>query len=371
MRILHLLYESEGDYFGIGGVGIRAYKIYERLSDRHDITLLCRRYPGAVDGVRRGLRHIHAGRETENFTLTLLSYASGARRYVMEKGESYDIIIEEFSPAVPTFLNTYRKRPVVLQVQGCTGRQYFFKYNPLYSTTLFFLERIRPYFYSRFIFVSDTTRRRYRLPGKADVRIIPNGVDLRDIRRSGGSDRYMLYLGRLDVHNKGLDILLKGFLHLVTQAGFDLKLVIAGDGRDRNELFKLVDALPPDVRSKLDLPGWVEDDRKYDLLQNAEFLVMPSRYESQPIVALEAASAGIPIVASDIGELRFIGENRMGFNFKSGDPLALADRIRHLSGSMHLRDKMGRNARTWAEGFSWDRIAGQFEEYLEEVVRRG
>ena len=59
MKILHLLYESKGDYFGIGGVGIRAYEIYRRLKDRHDITLLCKKYPGAVDGYsRRAEAHI-------------------------------------------------------------------------------------------------------------------------------------------------------------------------------------------------------------------------------------------------------------------------------------------------------------------------
>ncbi len=35
MKILHLLYESKGDYFGIGGVGVRAYEIYKYLPARH------------------------------------------------------------------------------------------------------------------------------------------------------------------------------------------------------------------------------------------------------------------------------------------------------------------------------------------------
>jgi len=55
MRILHLLYESKSDYFGIGGVATRAYEIYRYLRERHDITLLCKRCPGAEDGEINGL----------------------------------------------------------------------------------------------------------------------------------------------------------------------------------------------------------------------------------------------------------------------------------------------------------------------------
>ncbi len=75
MKILHLLYESKGDYFGIGGVGIRAYEIYRHLRDRHDITLLCKKYLGAKDGEINGLRHVFVGTESKSLMKTLLSYA--------------------------------------------------------------------------------------------------------------------------------------------------------------------------------------------------------------------------------------------------------------------------------------------------------
>lgn len=368
MKILHLLYESDGDYFGIGGVGVRAYKIYERLCDRHDITLLCKKYPGAIDGVKKGLGHIHVGKETENFTLTLLSYACAARRYVFEKGEAYDVIVEEFSPAVPTFLNTFRKRPVLLQVQGYTGLQYLLKYNPFYSVPLYLLEKARPYFYKNYVFVSEATKKRFRIRRNSTVKIIPNGVDLVEVKKSDLKKRYILYLGRLDVHNKGLDILIEGFKKLVKNNNSVPNLVIAGDGRDRDRFYSLLKELPSVVSERIELAGWVEGEQKSFLLQNAELLVMPSRYESHPIVAMEAASSGIPIVASDIGELRFIGENRMGFNFRTADPIAMVQRINEILNNKILRDEFGENARRWAEGYSWDRISEEYENYLEEVA---
>ncbi len=155
MRILHLLYESEGDYFGIGGVGTRAYEIYKHLQDRHTITLLCKKYPGARDGEREGLRHIFVGKESRDLTVTLLTYAYHAAQFVKRHGDEYDVIVEEFSPAIPTFLHAFTEKPIVLQIQGYTGQLYFRKYNLLYAFALSLLEFLRPRFYRHFIFVSS------------------------------------------------------------------------------------------------------------------------------------------------------------------------------------------------------------------------
>ena len=95
MKILHLLYESKDDPFGIGGVGIRAYELYRHLSSRHEITLLCKKYPGARDVEIEGLKHIFAGAESDSLTRTLISYAFHAAQFVRHHGEEFDIIIEE------------------------------------------------------------------------------------------------------------------------------------------------------------------------------------------------------------------------------------------------------------------------------------
>ena len=98
MKILHLLYESKGDYFGIGGVGIRAYEIYRYLKDHHEVTLLCRKYPGAANGEKEGLRHIFVGEESESLTKTLLAYAYYAAKYVRRHGMSMILSLRIFLP---------------------------------------------------------------------------------------------------------------------------------------------------------------------------------------------------------------------------------------------------------------------------------
>jgi len=177
VKILHLLYESKGDYFGIGGVGMRAYEIYSRLKNRHDITLVCKKYPGAEDKEIAGLRHIFVGTESKSLTKCLLSYARDAAYFVRQYGNDFDLVVEEFSPAIPLLLPRFFKtKPVILQVQGFTGNLYFKKYNSAYALFLFLSERVRPHLYSNFIFITRDTARKLSISNKKHVEIIPNGI---------------------------------------------------------------------------------------------------------------------------------------------------------------------------------------------------
>lgn len=369
MRILHILYESKGDYFGVGGVATRAYEIYGKLKERHDITLLCKRYPGAQDRDIEGLRHIFVGAESKILTISLLSYAFSAANYVRRHGDEYDIIIEEFSPAIPTFLHACTCKPLVLQVQGYTEGLYFKKYNLFYALILYILERIRPGFYENFIFISRETAGKSPFNLKKHLVVIPNGIahDLLDIHTQEGD--YILYYGRIDVYGKGLDTLLNGFTELCRQLP-GIRLVIAGDGRDMQRFKEMLLGLPDDVKEKIELLGWVTGDKKKDVLNRAMIVVFPSRHETQGITVLEAMACRKPVVVSDIPELGYAVKCGAGIGFRTGDSRSLSEAMFEMAVS-DRRKEMGRMGREWVKDFTWDRIALKFEEFLEEVAAKG
>jgi len=101
----------------------------------------------------------------------------------------------------------------------------------------------------------------------------------------------VLYVGRL-VAEKGLGVLLEAWRRAAVGS---LELVIVGDGSMRPALQRLA---VPGVRFAGRLPA--EEVRRRMLAARA--LVLPSlSYEGQPMVALEAVAASVPVLASDIG----------------------------------------------------------------------
>ncbi len=399
LKILHLLYESRGDYFGIGGVGARAYEIYKYLKDRHEITLLCKKYPGYKDGEIEGLRHIFVGIESKSLAKTLLSYAYHSAQFVKRHGDEFDVIVEEFSPAIPTFLHAFTEKPVILQVQGYTGTLYFRKYNLCYAIFLFLMEYFRPRLYKNFIFISSETINKLlsmnsslSLPdmqqaeplAKAEINshlfkggrgvspplnivIIPNGVPSELLYVIPEEGDYILYLGRIDIYGKGLDTLISAYKEFYKSFSH-IRLVIAGDGRDMGSFKAMLVKLNDDIRRNIELAGWVSGAIKTEIIRKALFCIFPSRHEVQPIAAIEAMSCGKAVIVSDISEFCFVVQNKAGLSFKSGDTSSLARSMKDMI-TNDERKEMGMRGRDLVKDFTWDRIAQKFEGFLQTLEK--
>lgn len=128
----------------------------------------------------------------------------------------------------------------------------------------------------------------------ARLRVVPNGVvPLPPAVGSGGGPLRIGGLGRL-VHHKGFDVLVDAARRLVEQ-GEDVEVVVAGDGTARQALERQAAGLP--VR----FVGAVPDGGAF--LSQLDLFVLPSRAEGLPLALLEAMSAGLPSVVTDVGDV--------------------------------------------------------------------
>lgn len=107
-----------------------------------------------------------------------------------------------------------------------------------------------------------------------------------------------------------------------------------------------------------------------EALRRSLFTVAPSQWpEPFGLVALEAAAAGKPIVASDIGGLRdIVADGETGFLVPSTDREALVGAMRRLIDDEGLRRRLGAAARERAARFSPAAIVPQFEQAYELAV---
>jgi len=205
---------------------------------------------------------------------------------------------------------------------------------------------------------------------RSKLRVIPNGVDTAlfcpDPRRE--SERRRLNLesvfvwlaaGRL-MWKKDYPTLLHAF---AKQRG--AVLLIAGEGPQEAELRALARELEVDAR----FLGRVDDMPA--LMNAADALVLSSVVEGLPMALIEAASSGLPAVATDAGGVReAILDGHTGFVVPPGDPAALAEATSRLSAlSPEARARMGLAARAYAVArFDLKRVAAEWDRAYRELL---
>ena len=150
--------------------------------------------------------------------------------------------------------------------------------------------------------------------GAREIVVVPNPVD-GPREMATGIRSGMLYVGRLS-HEKGVDVLIRALQGLT-----GMELHVAGDGPLREQL----EALAARLGVAATFWGWVDPDRIRSLMGSAAILCVPSTcYENCPSAVLEAMSAGLPVVASDLGGLtELLEDGRCGSLVPAGDVAAL------------------------------------------------
>jgi glycosyltransferase involved in cell wall biosynthesis len=219
--------------------------------------------------------------------------------------------------------------------------------------------------------VADEIRAHFpRLAGRTVT--IANGVDtdafapgarasevaqLRTRLAIAGKRHVAIFVGS-EWRRKGLDAAIGALAHA---PGWDLLVVGSGD-RERYE----------QLAESLGVAGsihWIGVSRDVaPLYQLADALVFPTSYEAFPLVALEAAASGLPLLATPVNGIRELvrdGEN--GFLI-SADPLDIGARLRLVGSDRELREQLGAGARAAALSYSWTRMVDRHDELYRSLA---
>lgn len=363
MKILHLAYEDPAAP-GAGGGSVRTAEINRRLSSRHDITAVVASYEGARERDEFGVRWVPVGR-AEGRAGRLAYFASLPREV---RRRRFDLLVDDFgAPFSTSFSPLFTKRPVVASVQWLFARDMARKYHLPFDV----IEAAGLRQYSDFIAVSawlaDVIRRRRP---KATIETIVNGVDPLAFGSMPTEPQYLVFLGRLDVRQKGIDMLVDIYRRLKASVINVPNLLIVGDGPDRGRVQQMVDK--SGLADRVTLTGRVDGAAKYELLRAAHAVLMPSRFETFGIVAAEALACAIPIVAFDVGPLREVAERGGAALIRPFDVDAFATRAAEIIADRDVRRRLGVVGRSWARRYEWNEIASQQERhYLAAVAASG
>jgi glycosyltransferase involved in cell wall biosynthesis len=154
---------------------------------------------------------------------------------------------------------------------------------------------------------------------------------------------------------------------LLYQQGHRFWLIIAGDGKEKDRLFRLArEKLPQRVR----FVGSVPRDQLYQCYSAADIFVFPGIQESLGMVYLESQSCGLPVVAFDnAGVADAIQDGITGFLVPLNDSRRFAEAIGNLLSDGELRRKMGEAAKDYVrENHDLDQNYQKLEIVLHKTV---
>ncbi|MGH7824562.1 MAG: glycosyltransferase family 4 protein [Candidatus Binatia bacterium] len=217
---------------------------------------------------------------------------------------------------------------------------------------------------------SEAVRQRLSHEGIDVAAVISEAIPRRAIRLPLSSPPTVAFAGRL-TREKGVDLLLRAFAVVVQQIP-DARLLIAGDGPERENLRRLIAEL--NIASSVCLLGHLSQSEMEQHFEAAWLQVVPSRWaEPFGLVAAEAMMRGTAVVGAAVGALtEFIREGDTGFLVSPGDSEALARPMLYLLNHRDLAETIGRNGHEAALA-RFDKIAyvRKFISLYEQLCRRG
>ena len=366
MRILHFDFDDLGNPWG-GGQARRTREVNRALAFTRgwEITVVTGTYAGAVphaEAVANGrLRYLRLG--AGPFPLNILSFI--ALQPFMARLVDHDLIVEDFTtPVGPTLAPRWSRAPVIGSAQFLFANQMARKYRLPFDRLATALLPAYRHLIALTNHGAETLRRE---SPRATVTVIPQGLDPGDFAVPESGDpmgAHVLYIGRLDRHQKGIDTLLHAWGRM--SPSVRPPLVIAGDGRERDALRALTTTLGLDHSVRF--AGRVAGEPKRALFRDARIVCLPSRYETYGITAIEALAAERALVATDIPEFREVASEG-GILVPPDDPDALGHACLDLWHDHDRRLRLARRGRDAVAGRTWDAVATAQGDFYEAAMR--
>ncbi len=152
----------------------------------------------------------------------------------------------------------------------------------------------------------------------ANVVVVNNTVSIPEESTFYSTDKLrFLFLGVL-IKRKGVHDLLEAINGIPREKLNNVEFIIAGTGDE--ELNLLNKSKKYNLEKYVNFIGWTDKEKKWQLLQECQCMILPSYNEGLPMAILEAMSYGMPIIATKVGDIpEAVIDSFNGYLFNAGD----------------------------------------------------
>lgn len=258
-------------------------------------------------------------------------------------------------------LAKFFKRKVVIHIHGGGFKEYYEKNTSFVHKNLLKCDTI--------IALTEYWKEFFEGLGFENVIVVPNIVDSPTIqeRKCDDGKTHILYLGLITKAKGIFDLIDTIYEHKEDLKG-NIVLHIGGNGETETLKKMIGDYSLQDI---VLFEGWVSGDKKVELLNNADFFLLPSYAEGLPISILEAMSYRLPVISTPVGGIPEVvkdGEN--GCLFTPGDKEALYNAIITLVSDKELRKEMGELSYRKVKPHFPNNVSVQLENIYQELLKK-
>jgi glycosyltransferase involved in cell wall biosynthesis len=348
-----------------GGGAYRELKIHRAMAERHRIRFFTGNFDSAKICDEHNFRYRHLGLKT-NYLLSRISFSIIATMHSLFSNA--DVIAIPYSIYSPVLTFLFKPKKTVVLFFHITGGEVFKKYG-IFGLLPLVAEKIVFRFARNYITLTDNMAQtiKSRRPA-AKVKAGYVSFDTSLLSKSADDDKFILCFGRIDVHMKGIDVLIPAFEKI--SGNFPMhRLVIAGRGNDSDIKWVANRIEKSSCHDKIQCEVNISEGKKKSLFKTATFVCMPSRYEGWNIAAIEAAASSKATLGTRIhGLTDAIKDNETGLLVQPENIDELAEKMKLLLSDGTLRERLGRNGYVWAQQFTLERVAKIQEDFYKEVA---
>lgn len=363
MKIIFSSYDDLKNPYYAGGGARAVHEVAKRLAQRHEVTVITGKYPGSADESVENVHYSRIGGAQLGPKTGQLYFQSLLPLEVRRR--NFDVWIESLTPPFSTAcLQLFSGKPVVALTQILSGRAMRRKYGLPFD--LFERTGLKTYRYA--IALSEYLKKEIqRANPSLRIAVIPNGADDELIHKEfHKTEEHILFLGRIDIEQKGIDLLLNAYKSVADSIPFPL--VIAGSGALKDEAFLKQRIVELNLQGRVRAVGRLTGTEKEDALRKAAFFMMPSRFEAFPLALLEAFCYRLPVILFRIPELAELPD-ACCLKIEPFDARQFAQAALTLANDKSLRESMGTEAKQFARGFGWESLAQQYEQFVTAILQ--
>lgn len=356
-----------------GGAEILTHEIIKRwVNYGHEVTLFSSFFKGAKSNeIIDGVSIVRKGHPDIRFLIHSVHFQ--AYLYYKENNDKFDVVVDEIH-GVPFFTPWYVKKKKVVLVCEVAGDLWIKMFGHFFGSLGRFMEQI----YARFIYkdisfmtISNSTKEDLIKEGVNHkyITVLPMGLtypNLETIKTQKEKNPTLIFVGRIS-KSKGVEDAIR-VLSLVLIEGLNINLWIIGDGDKKylDSLKKMAKDL--NILDKITFWGFVSQEKKFELMKRAHFLLAPSLKEGWGLIVPEAGLVGTPSIGYSVAGLKdVILNHKTGYLTSINNPDEIAKIV--IKG---LRDdkeyeKLCKAAKELSLSYDWNNTAKIALQVIERI----